>query len=200
MSVVYTENFEPVPFDKKEILRYCGGAENSEQLEELLDNCLSEIDGKISNRVCYCELKISETENGLDLGFCKTNSKLILRHLNGCDKLILFAATVGIETDRLISKYSRISPVKALMFQAIGAERIEALCDTFENKIKAQYAAEGRECVYRISAGYGDIPLEMQKDIFKILDCPKRIGLSLNESLLMSPTKSVTAVIGVKKP
>ena len=38
MSVVYTENFEPVPFDKKEILRYCGGAENSEQLEELLDN------------------------------------------------------------------------------------------------------------------------------------------------------------------
>ena len=46
---------------------------------------------------------------------------------------------------------------------------------------------------------YGDLPLEMQKDIFNVLDCSKRIGLTLNESLLMSPSKSVTAIIGISK-
>ena len=37
-----------------------------------------------------------------------------------------------------------------------------------------------------------------QKDIFKILDCSKKIGLTLTDSLLMSPTKSVTAIVGIK--
>lgn len=49
----------------------------------------------------------------------------------------------------------------------------------------------------RFSPGYGDLPINMQKDIFAALDCPRKIGLSLNESLLMSPSKSVTAIIGV---
>ena len=51
----------------------------------------------------------------------------------------------------------------------------------------------------RFSPGYGDLPLELQKDVFRVLDCPRKIGLSLNESLLMSPSKSVTAIIGIGK-
>jgi cobalamin-dependent methionine synthase I len=39
----------------------------------------------------------------------------------------------------------------------------------------------------------------LQKDIFAALDCPRRIGLTLGEGMLMSPTKSVTALIGVYK-
>lgn len=50
----------------------------------------------------------------------------------------------------------------------------------------------------RFSAGYGDLPLEVQKDIFRVLDCPRKIGLTLNDSLLMSPTKSVTAIVGIE--
>ena len=49
----------------------------------------------------------------------------------------------------------------------------------------------------RFSPGYGDLSLEMQRDIFRVLDCPRKIGLTLNESLLMSPSKSVTAIIGI---
>jgi len=49
----------------------------------------------------------------------------------------------------------------------------------------------------RFSPGYGDLPLETQREIFDVLDCSRRIGLMLNDSLLMSPTKSVTAFVGV---
>ena len=44
---------------------------------------------------------------------------------------MLFAATLGAEFDRLLMKYSKLSPAKALMQQAFGTERIEALCDAF---------------------------------------------------------------------
>ena len=112
---------------------------------------------------------------------------------------VVFAATIGLELDRLIARYSRLQPVKALMFQAIGAERVEALCDAFNEEVKCRAAENGESTRPRFSPGYGDVPLALQADIFCVLDCPRKIGLSLNASLLMTPSKSVTAIIGVGK-
>ena len=53
----------------------------------------------------------------------------LARYLGGCRRVVLFAATVGVAPDRLIQRYSRVSPSKALVMQAVGAERVEALCD-----------------------------------------------------------------------
>ena len=80
-----------------------------------------------------------------------------------------------------------------MFFQAIGAERIESLCDAF----CAEREAEGLRLRPRFSPGYGDLPLELQRDLFRGLDCSRKIGLTLNESLLMSPSKSVTAIAGI---
>ena len=184
------------PVNKKEILRYAGvrGAADK-KTEELLDECISLVEGKFKFALCYKRYNLTQTENGFDLGFATVKSELVKKRLEGCSEIVLFAATVGIETDRLISRYSSVSPARAHMIQSIGAERIEALCDTFENILKA----DGIDLCPRFSAGYGDLPLELQRDIFKALDCPKNIGLTLNESLLMSPTKSVTAIIGIKR-
>lgn len=77
--------------------------------------------------------------------------------------------------------------------QAIGAERIEALCDTFCKDMENDFVLKPR-----FSPGYGNLPLQIQKDIISVLDCPKQIGLTLNSSMLMSPTKSVTAITGIK--
>ena len=90
-------------------------------------------------------------------------------------------------------RYTSLSPAKALFFQAIGAERIESLCDTFCAELKEN----GLQLRPRFSPGYGDLPLDLQKDLFRVLDCSRKIGLTLNESLLMSPSKSVTAIIGI---
>ena len=98
--------------------------------------------------------------------------------------------------DRLIARYSSLSPVRALCLQAIGAERIESLCDTFQTELC--YATFHGRIHARFSPGYGDLPLDFQREIFRTLDCPRRIGLSLSESLLMSPSKSVTALIGIE--
>jgi cobalamin-dependent methionine synthase I len=110
--------------------------------------------------------------------------------------VLVFAATVGVGVDRAIAKYSRIAPSKAFMLSALGAERIEALCDAFCR----EYAFEKNVALTpRFSSGYGDCPLDVQRQIFYLLDCPKNIGLTLNDSMLMSPTKSVTAFVGIKE-
>lgn len=183
----------PAP-DEKEIRRYCACPEG---LDELLSECLSEMKA-LTYRVSFREFPVNRTDAGLDLGFAVTDSKDLQKALSGCDRVLLFAATVGLLPDRLIAKYNRIAPAKAIFLQAIGAERVEALCDAFCKAMKEQYAAEGAVLCPRFSPGYGDLPLSLQKEVFAALDCERQLGITLNESLLMTPSKSVTAIAGMK--
>jgi cobalamin-dependent methionine synthase I len=96
-------------------------------------------------------------------------------------------------------RYKRLSAGKALCIQAIGSERAEAVCDMLCDDIKKEYAAQGYTPVARFSPGYADLPLSLQRDIFKALDCPRTLGITLSDGFLMSPTKSVTAIVGLKK-
>ena len=65
------------------------------------------------------------------------------------------------------------------------------------DELAEAYATEGLSLRPRFSPGYGDLPLEAQESVFKALDCHRKIGLALNDSLLMSPSKSVTAIVGL---
>lgn len=197
MNTVNTKTYTSLEFNKKEILRYSGCKNGNEEINALVDKCLEECKNKFIYKVCFREFDISFTENETDLSFAKTSSKDLRKNLDGCFKILLFAATIGIDTDRMIMRYSRSAPAKALIFQAIGAERIETLCDKFNEDIRCEMLEQGLYLRPRFSPGYGDLPLEIQKDIFRVLDCQRKIGLTLNESLLMSPTKSVTALIGI---
>lgn len=193
-SVVITKTYSEPTFCEKEILRYAGCKTGESETQSLLESCLKEVREKLIYKVCYRELSINIDGDCCDFGYFTVQSKNLAYNLKDCKKVILFTATVGIELDRLIAKYGRISPSKALMMQAIGAERIEALCDTFCNDIKAENNTYLRP---RFSPGYGDLLLDIQKDIFSTLECSKCIGVTLNDSMLMSPSKSVTAFVGL---
>ncbi len=157
----------------------------SEEEEGIFADCLKECEKVFAYRACFIELEKTEFFSLVQGG---KESRGITAFLEGKEKVVLFAATVGIEIDRLILRYANTSPVKALFFQAIGAERIEKLCD--------RVCQEFGEEVGRFSAGYGDFSLSAQADIFRILQPQRYIGLSLTDALMMTPTKSVTAIIG----
>ena len=89
------------------------------------------------------------------------------------------------------------SITEASIYQAAGAAAIEAFLDRYNDKIETQYEAEGISLRPRFSPGYGDLSLEHQKDWFRLLDITKQIGVELTDSLLMTPSKSVTAIIGL---
>ena len=193
--MIYTKNYPTPELNERECLRYAGTTPQNISAEEqaLFETCLVEIEDKLTYKVCWGRFPLKRVGDSLDFGFLKTESRALMKNLEGCEEVIVFAATIGLEIDRLIRRYTNLSPAKALFFQAIGAERIESLCDAFCEELKG----EGVQLRPRFSPGYGDLPLEMQKDLFRVLDCPRKIGLTLNESLLMSPSKSVTAIIGI---
>ncbi len=175
------------PVDGREVLRYAGvKGEPSEQLRALLQTAIAESAGEITPRVAACVLTKAELFERIQGA---KESKGLQRAIANSEEVLLFAATIGLGLDRKILRAAAIQPSKALFLQAIGAERIEALCDA----VCGEFAPAGK----RFSPGYGDFPLTAQASIFQLLDCPKTIGLTLTEGLMMRPTKSVTAIVGL---
>ncbi|MGI6263959.1 MAG: vitamin B12 dependent-methionine synthase activation domain-containing protein [Acutalibacteraceae bacterium] len=199
MDVVRLSRLDPPPVNQDEIRRYAGARQSDPALEAVIDGCLKEIGGQLTYAVCWRRFAVAAREDETDLGFAKWRSRDLARYLDGCEEAIAFAATVGMAPDRMIARYQAVSPARALVFQAIGTERIESLCDAFCGKLTAALEAEGRYAKPRFSPGYGDLPLGSQRDLFGLLDCERRLGLTLNGSLLMSPSKSVTALIGISR-
>ncbi len=194
-TAVYTKSFDAPPTDIREIMRYAGCRTDDAATEALIRECLDAALPALIYKACFCELDVSIEGSEVQLGEIKASSASLARRLAGCERAVVFAATVGIGLDRLIARYSRISPARALCLQAIGAERVESICDVFENGVREKC----REARVRFSPGYGDLSLELQRELVDLLDCNRRMGLTLNQNLTLSPTKSVTAIIGVKK-
>ena len=117
----------------------------------------------------------------------------------GCRGVIIFAATIGSGIDRLIRRYERTQQAVGVMLQAYGAERVEALCDTFNKEVSDSAAAFGLRARPRFSPGFADLPITVQPDILSITDAGRRLGITLNSSFLMAPSKSVTGIIGIRK-
>ena len=179
---------------KREILRYAGVLGEVGELDAVIDSCMSELSSGLRYLVCYEECDIRTIEGGVCIGNMTVRSESFRKYIGGCECAVVFCATVGLYPDRLIKRYGRVSPSRALMVDAIGSELVEALCDLFCKELKEG----GADCLPRFSPGYGDLPLELQRDIFSMLDCERKIGVTLGESLLMTPTKSVTAIVGIK--
>ena len=194
MSVALTKIYPAPPVSKRAILRYASCDKPTEEITALVDSCMDEASKTLSYKVCYTEVPVTVSGDVCLLGDLSFRSKDLAKSLSHCERAVIFGATIGVELDRLIGKYGHISPSRALILQAFGAERIEALCDVFCADI-----ADGRGVRPRFSPGYGDLALETQKVIFDMLGLSKNIGLFLLDSFLMSPSKSVTAIMGIER-
>jgi len=186
-------HFDAPPMDSEEVLRYarCGG---NDGFLPLVDEVAAEMARGLRYDVVSEEYPINRENGRVTLAPFDEIGDDLARHLDGCDRVVVFAATVGMEPDRLIRKYAGVSPTKSLFASAVGSERVEAVCDTFCET----YAKEnGVELVSRFSPGYGDFPLCSQTAFFRALDVTRILGVTLTDSLLMTPTKSVTAVVGI---
>lgn len=126
------------------------------------------------------------------------DSKSLAKHLKGCHAVYLLCATIGATFDALQRRTAARSPSDAFVLQAIGAAAIEALVDDTELEMQRELA-EGESLVQRYSPGYGDYPLDAQRRLLALLDAPRTVGVSLTDALVMAPSKSVSAIIGVTR-
>ena len=190
--MVRTLTLPPPPVSAVEVLRYSGVKTADDATMQLVNECVEEALPQIQYKICYRRLPLAVEGDRVTLGGTAVCSSSLADALHNATEAVVFAATVGIGIDRLIARYGTVSPAKAVVMQAFGAERVEALCDAF-----CRMLSKEQPTTDRFSPGYGDLPLAFQRELFALLDCPRKIGVSLNDSLLMSPSKSVTAIVGL---
>lgn len=180
------------------LLALSAGREPSEKLRsDILKATEVLIDKAFPSQVtAYGKLSFSDDILLCGLGFALVGEN-IKALLTGCQGCAVFCATLGSAVDSAISQWSYRDRGFSLILDACANAAIEDICDQVEKGIETAGADRGQFITDRYSPGYGDLPLSVQKPLCAALDAQKRVGVTLSESCLMTPRKSVTAIIGI---
>ena len=163
------------------------GFENAE-----IAACDEKLRTVIDARYTGVRVAIKHYEDGVDLGFGKIESCVLVKNLARCPEAFVFAVTLGHGVDRYLARLGAASPAAHFITDALASAYAEAACDLVSRKI-----AEGCSARPRVSLGYGDMPLAAQPALLAFIKADKRLHITIGESLLMSPAKSITAIMGV---
>ncbi len=186
-----------IPID--EVLRYLGAAgKDPGPLLPLAEDCARELLGLARPRWIWRAFGCQETLEGvrLDCGLLLPGEDL-RRHLSGCREAVLLAATLSQGVDALLRRTQLCDLSRSLVLESCATAAIEEVCNRGEAVIRESYP--GRSLTSRYSPGYGDLPVTLQGELLALLDAPRQLGLCATGSSILTPRKSVTAVIGVRE-
>lgn len=190
--------------DRKEVIRYLGyrGVTPDDEVMREIEACVKELNNAVTPRFVYERFALSlyredNGEESLCFAGIRVHSRDLAVNLSGCREVCLMAVTLGPGPDLLVRRASVDRMSRAVILQATAAAMTETWCDRINERIRLEAAQEGLYTRPRFSPGYGDLPLDLQKEISSILNMPKEIGVSLTDTMLMTPSKSVTALIGI---
>lgn len=189
--------------DKNEVMRYLGyrgqtlDAELEKKTDAMINRCLL----SASPAYVYRVFDIEQTDNGVrikdsDVVFSGDNIK---RRLSGAPKCALLAVTLGAGVERELNTLQYTDMTGAVIFNAACTALTEEVADRCCREIADKALESGYTAGARYSPGYGDFPLLHQRDILSLLDAARKLGITLTDSLLMVPRKSVTAVVGFSR-
>ncbi len=182
--------------ERAQVLRYLGhrgqeiGPELNDRIREISGLCLAAAEP----RYCFEVFPMGPdtTVNGVRLP-----GKDVARLLDGAVSCAVMAATLGFSVERAMMRLGQRSMTSELICNAACTALIEAVADRCEREIRDYAGARGLVTSYRYSPGYGDFPLEMQPAVLGLISAGTRLGITLTDSMLMLPKKSVSALIGL---
>ena len=183
-------------FNQREALRYLRANPKDKDSQNLVDLVYLKLRNEVQARGVLQRHSVTVDDAGvtLDTGV-RFTSRDLARHLKGCDSVLLLGATLGSKVDVAIRRLALGSVAEGAAAQAVAAALIESYCDEVQSKVDTG-ALQQRP---RFSPGYGDWDLAEQAKLFPVLNCAKQIGLTLTDGMMMAPSKSVTAIIGLSE-
>lgn len=184
---------------QEEILRYLGhrGSALPSSMQQLLEDCIAGTLQTITPNYRYQAYTPVFSEHRVWLGSVELTGNDIVALLQGCHTVYLMAVTLGLPIERTIRTKMLTAPDQGVIYDSCASAAVEVLADLVEEEIR-QTVKE--PLTMRYSPGYGDLPLEVQGALVRELDTHRKIGLTTTESLLLTPGKSVTAILGVGLP
>ena len=182
--------------DRQQALRYMAykNGDISDAAAVLLDECEKRLLAVIKPKYVYRIFDITSPDPMVLDGSIHLSGRDICSHLAGCRSAAVFTVTIGAEADRLIRAMQIEDMAKAVMTDAFASTAAEQTADIAERAIAEE---SGGFITWRFSPGYGDLPLSEQKTFLECTDARRRIGVACLDSNLLTPVKSVTAIVGI---
>jgi hypothetical protein len=144
-------------------------------------------------RYAYVRIGITVEGKTVDFGFEKVQSTNLAKNLNGCSEAYLIAVTLGIGIDRLLNRENMTNQAEHFIMDALSSAYVESYMEMISSRL-----AKNKNCAPRFSPGYGDLNLGFQQPMLERLNATSNLGITLNKVMLMTPVKSITAIMGVK--
>lgn len=170
--------------DEKELKQRLGGADVS-----IASDALKKVEETMNPRYVLRHTDVVHCEGGVDLGFGFIDSLNLKRNLRDCRTAYVICITLGAEIDVLLRRTAVVSASQQYLTDACASAAVETAVDYVQKNLNVRTMA-------RFAPGYGDFRLEYQKKLLDFTGADK-IGVSLTESDLMVPTKSITCIMGV---
>jgi hypothetical protein len=186
----------------REAIRYMGCKSDviEEKTLQIIKDTFCEIEKISAKGFAYGVYEIQELNHEtVQFANVRIYSRHLCHNLRNCDNVIVFGATLGLDIDRQMQKYEKVDVAKAFVLQACAASYIEEYCDEVEKQIAKCEGLDITQFCNRFSPGYGDFSLHHQEEILSLIDATKKVGIYLTDGCMLVPTKSVTALIGIKR-
>lgn len=195
-------NPESININELTLIRYIGYKDQDcpepvrTSINDILSHCHSYLNIK-SGWVVYKKLDIKVLVNKI---ICKEKEflcgKIISSGLNKSDELILFLLTIGPGIEEWSRKcFMNNKPLHGYIINILGSVIAEASVDILYDYILKEMEKKGLHLTNRYSPGYCGWDVSEQHKLFSFF--PKGFcGITLTESALMVPVKSVSGIIG----
>lgn len=197
-NIIYTHKPDKarLNINPNEVLRYMGCKEDVPNIRALADEYMPKVIEAIDAKGCFGYFDAECFDDSICIKDLFIKSRSLAKNLGGTKAVAVFCVTLGTEVDRIISKSFALSPAACVCADAIATAAIEEYAGLLSAEISAIAHKDGLYPRPRFSPGYGDFDIKFQKDILNLINAQRLCGMNLSRSYLMTPTKSVTAVIG----
>lgn len=193
--------------DRQEMLRYLGyrGQAMTPELQERIDGVVERCERTLAPAGAFAVYPVASVRAAegepprIELAGANVvlEGASICEHLEGAREVALMAVTLGAKSEQELRRLSATDPLSAVVYDAACSSLVEAATDAWEDRVVEVAVRRGRVTNWRFSPGYGDLPLSAQPAVVRALRADVRLGLTVLDSNLLLPSKSVTAVVGL---
>lgn len=194
---------DSIQIRKDEILRMLGYEGNTQDphLDEIIDDYMERASALLEPKAGFIIKKIIELERKsgiLILEDAKLEiGKIIAVQLKDSESVVLFQCTIGVKVEQLYKElFAKGDSLEGYIVNLSGSEAAESVTEFLHQEIKKLARENQLNITNRFSPGYCNWNVKEQFKLFGMFP-DNYCGISLTESAMMKPIKSVSGLIGI---
>ncbi|MDZ7371156.1 MAG: methionine synthase [candidate division KSB1 bacterium] len=189
--------------ERNRILKIIGGEQDFAPTAHAVDDALAAAEKllhPVGGLLIFPSIELSSDYQRCRIGKVEFDiGRIIGAQLRRSTSVAVFVCTIGPQMERLAAeKMRRGDYLAGYAVDLVASEAVETAMDKIHAYLEAEQKSLGLNITNRYSPGYCGWKVDEQHKLFSLL--PKGFcDISLNDSALMTPIKSISGMIGIGK-